>query len=179
MTQLCSRKSAHILAFRGCNDAGIFSICITLIILPTSGNALRFVAKAQLQRCRIMQMYSPPSPTPNPPLQAPVTEEERVAKARAEVTRRIKALGAKGRVKEATQQLASLAQLGIQPDTQVLYGGCMAFESCADALTARCDGDVLSCLFRARAGPPFLQRYSALPPPAAPQPHHLYRYCHR
>ncbi len=46
------------------------------------------------------------------------SEEERIATARADVTRRIKALGASGRVKEAISTLAGLAELGIQPDTR-------------------------------------------------------------
>ena len=37
---------------------------------------------------------------------------------RAEVTRRIKQLGQQRKFKEAVQELASLATLGIQPDTQ-------------------------------------------------------------
>ncbi|KXZ55042.1 hypothetical protein GPECTOR_3g201 [Gonium pectorale] len=46
------------------------------------------------------------------------SEEERVSTARAEVTKRIKALGASGRVREAISALAGLANLGIQPDTR-------------------------------------------------------------
>ncbi|KAG2430766.1 hypothetical protein HYH02_013605 [Chlamydomonas schloesseri] len=46
------------------------------------------------------------------------TEEERVASARAEVTKRIKTLGAQGKVKDAISALAGLANLGIQPDTR-------------------------------------------------------------
>jgi len=50
-------------------------------------------------------------------------EEEQDAAARErevrqEVTRRIKQLGQQRKFKEAVQQLASLADLGIQPDTQ-------------------------------------------------------------
>ncbi|GLI60448.1 hypothetical protein VaNZ11_002603 [Volvox africanus] len=44
-------------------------------------------------------------------------EEERIATARAEVTKRIKSLGAAGRVRDAISALAGLANLGIQPDT--------------------------------------------------------------
>jgi len=46
------------------------------------------------------------------------TEEERIRDARQEVTRRIKALGAQRRIKDAIKELASLSKLGIQPDTQ-------------------------------------------------------------
>ena len=46
------------------------------------------------------------------------TEEERAAAARAEVTRRIKTLGAAGKVREAISALAGLSNLGIQPDTR-------------------------------------------------------------
>ncbi|PNW88876.1 hypothetical protein CHLRE_01g048750v5 [Chlamydomonas reinhardtii] len=45
-------------------------------------------------------------------------EEDRVASARAEVTKRIKALGTQGKVKDAISALAGLANLGIQPDTR-------------------------------------------------------------
>ncbi|GIL55601.1 hypothetical protein Vafri_11147 [Volvox africanus] len=44
-------------------------------------------------------------------------EEERIATARAEVTKRIKSLGAAGRIRDAISALAGLANLGIQPDT--------------------------------------------------------------
>lgn len=37
---------------------------------------------------------------------------------RAEVTRRIQKLGRLGRAKEAVQELAQMARLGVQPDTQ-------------------------------------------------------------
>lgn len=46
------------------------------------------------------------------------SEEERVATARAEVTRRIKSLGASGKVRDAISALAGLSSLGIQPDTR-------------------------------------------------------------
>lgn len=46
------------------------------------------------------------------------TEEERVKEVRQGVTRRIKALGAEGKVREAIKELAGLAQVGVQPDTQ-------------------------------------------------------------
>ncbi|GLC43558.1 hypothetical protein PLESTF_001283800 [Pleodorina starrii] len=45
------------------------------------------------------------------------SEEERISSARAEVTKRIKSHGAAGRVRDAISALASLANLGIQPDT--------------------------------------------------------------
>ena len=48
-----------------------------------------------------------------PPAQA----EEREAQVRAEVTRRIKALGQQGKPREAVQQLAEMAKMGVQPDT--------------------------------------------------------------
>lgn len=47
-----------------------------------------------------------------------VSEEERVQEVRSEVTRRIKALGAQRKVKEAIQELAGLSKVGVQPDTQ-------------------------------------------------------------
>jgi hypothetical protein len=46
------------------------------------------------------------------------TEEERIADVRANVTRRVKSLGASGRAKDAIRELASMAQLGVQPDAQ-------------------------------------------------------------
>eukprot|EP00197_Chlamydomonas_leiostraca_P010531 CAMPEP_0202866914 /NCGR_PEP_ID=MMETSP1391-20130828/8427_1 /ASSEMBLY_ACC=CAM_ASM_000867 /TAXON_ID=1034604 /ORGANISM="Chlamydomonas leiostraca, Strain SAG 11-49" /LENGTH=195 /DNA_ID=CAMNT_0049546903 /DNA_START=128 /DNA_END=716 /DNA_ORIENTATION=- len=45
------------------------------------------------------------------------SEEERVLRVRAECTRRIKQLGAKGRMRDAIQELASLGEVGVQPDT--------------------------------------------------------------
>lgn len=66
----------------------------------------------------------PPSPTPqflsftDPAFPHPQAEEDRVASARAEVTKRIKALGTQGKVKDAISALAGLANLGIQPDTR-------------------------------------------------------------
>lgn len=38
-------------------------------------------------------------------------------KVRSEVTRRIKNLGEQGKMKEAIQELANLAKVGVQPDT--------------------------------------------------------------
>ncbi|KAF8072794.1 hypothetical protein HT031_000454 [Scenedesmus sp. PABB004] len=46
------------------------------------------------------------------------TPAEREREVRQEVTRRIKALGEQRRFKEAVQELAGLAALGVQPDTQ-------------------------------------------------------------
>ena len=42
--------------------------------------------------------------------------DERVV--RADVTKRIKALGRQGKAKEAVAELASMAELGVQPDAQ-------------------------------------------------------------
>lgn len=57
---------------------------------------------------------------PNPPFVKPLlqSQEEVEREARQAVTRRIKQLGAQRKVKEAIKELASLAQLGIEPDTQ-------------------------------------------------------------
>jgi hypothetical protein len=52
-----------------------------------------------------------------------------VAKARAEVTRRITALGRQGKPKQAISELTNLARMGIQPDTQAataLVSACTA-----------------------------------------------------
>lgn len=46
------------------------------------------------------------------------TQAEREKEIRQEVTRRIKQLGEQRRFKEAVQELASLATVGVQPDTQ-------------------------------------------------------------
>ncbi|KAJ9518776.1 hypothetical protein QJQ45_026039, partial [Haematococcus lacustris] len=46
------------------------------------------------------------------------SEEERVSRIRAQVTRRIKTLGEQGAAKEAIKELTSLNALGIAPDTQ-------------------------------------------------------------
>lgn len=58
-----------------------------------------------------------------------VTDPERVREARAEATKRIKALGAQRKLKDAIAELAGLAKLGIEPDTQA-----------ATALVAACAG---------------------------------------
>jgi hypothetical protein len=50
-----------------------------------------------------------------PQEQSPAEREREI---RQEVTRRIKQLGEQRKFKEAVQQLASLAALGVQPDTQ-------------------------------------------------------------
>lgn len=47
-----------------------------------------------------------------------VTEAQRTSQVRATVTRRIQALGRQKRPKEAVSQLAEMARLGVQPDTQ-------------------------------------------------------------
>ncbi|KAK9811318.1 hypothetical protein WJX72_001693 [[Myrmecia] bisecta] len=52
------------------------------------------------------------------PLVASVPEAERVATVRAGVTRRIKDLGRSGKPREAVSELAEMARLGVQPDTQ-------------------------------------------------------------
>jgi pentatricopeptide repeat protein len=57
---------------------------------------------------------------------APPTEEE--IRVRSEVTRRIKELGRQGKAREAVGELAAMARLGVQPDTQsatALLDACM------------------------------------------------------
>lgn len=49
-----------------------------------------------------------------------ISEEDRVTQVRMEVTRRISILGRQGRPREAVQELAALARLGVQPDTQAV-----------------------------------------------------------
>ncbi|KAG7669851.1 hypothetical protein Ndes2526B_g06209 [Nannochloris sp. 'desiccata'] len=59
------------------------------------------------------------------PTAAPTPEEIRV---RTEVTRRIKELGRQGKAREAVGELAAMARLGVQPDTQsatALLDACM------------------------------------------------------
>jgi pentatricopeptide repeat protein len=59
------------------------------------------------------------------PTAAPTPEETRV---RTEVTRRIKELGRQGKAREAVGELAAMARLGVQPDTQsatALLDACM------------------------------------------------------
>ncbi len=58
-----------------------------------------------------------PHPTPHPPNQK-ATDPDRVREVRSEATRRIKALGAQRRIKEAIEELAGLSKLGVEPDTQ-------------------------------------------------------------
>eukprot|EP00884_Botryococcus_braunii_P000298 jgi/Botrbrau1/10269/Bobra.0140s0022.1 len=48
----------------------------------------------------------------------PAVEDEKLHSVRAEVTRRIQKLGRLGRAKEAVAELAQMARLGVQPDTQ-------------------------------------------------------------
>ena len=47
-----------------------------------------------------------------------MTEAQRTSQVRATVTRRIQTLGRQKRPKEAVSQLAEMARLGVQPDTQ-------------------------------------------------------------
>ncbi len=47
---------------------------------------------------------------------------------RAEVTRRIKSLGRQGKPREAVQQLAEMAKLGVQPDA---LAGTALLDACA------------------------------------------------
>ena len=47
-----------------------------------------------------------------------MTEAQRTSQVRSTVTRRIQALGRQKRPKEAVSQLAEMARLGVQPDTQ-------------------------------------------------------------
>ena len=47
-----------------------------------------------------------------------ITEAQRTSQVRATVTRKIKDLGRQKRPKEAVRQLAEMARLGVQPDTQ-------------------------------------------------------------
>lgn len=49
---------------------------------------------------------------------AGLTEAERTSQVRASVTKRIQLLGRQKRPKEAVTQLAEMARLGVQPDTQ-------------------------------------------------------------
>jgi hypothetical protein len=54
-------------------------------------------------------------------------DKDRTSEVLQEVTRRIKTLGEKGKVREAIAELAGLSKLGIQPDTQAataLVGAC-------------------------------------------------------
>ena len=70
---------------------------------------------------------------PPPPVRIPAllqTDDAAVKEreVRAEVTRRIKALGRAGKPKEAVSELAQMARLGVQPDTQsatALIDACM------------------------------------------------------
>ena len=47
-----------------------------------------------------------------------LTEEQRTTEVRRTVTRKIQSLGRQKRPKEAVQELAEMARLGVQPDTQ-------------------------------------------------------------
>ena len=65
------------------------------------------------------------TPTPVAAAAPPTADEIRV---RAEVTRRIKELGRQGKAREAVGELAAMARLGVQPDTQsatALLDACM------------------------------------------------------
>ena len=89
--------------------------------------------------------------------------------ARAEVTRRIKALGRAGRLREAIQQLASLAKLGIQPDTQAATALVSAAARAGDMATAQ---SIFDELFGGLLQPDevtfsvLLRGYGAADPPA-------------
>lgn len=55
-------------------------------------------------------------------------EEQRVKQVRMAVTRRIKDLGRAGKAREAVQQLAEMARLGVQPDSML---GTALVDACA------------------------------------------------
>lgn len=96
------------------------------------------------------------------------SEEERIATARADVTRRIKALGASGRVKEAISTLAGLAELGIQPDTRAataLVQACCRDMQLAQSIFEEMFGEQIAVTV-GQPVPPFLL-YSC-PPSAQP-----------
>ena len=56
------------------------------------------------------------------------TEEQRVKQVRVAVTRKIKDLGRAGKAREAVQQLAEMARLGVQPDSML---GTALVDACA------------------------------------------------
>jgi len=56
--------------------------------------------------------------TPPPHQRNQILDEDRIREVRSGATKRIKALGAQRKLKEAIQELAGLSQLGVQPDTQ-------------------------------------------------------------
>ena len=55
-------------------------------------------------------------------------EEQRVKQVRVAVTRKIKDLGRAGKAREAVQQLAEMARLGVQPDSML---GTALVDACA------------------------------------------------
>ena len=57
-----------------------------------------------------------------------VAEEQRIKQVRMAVTRRIKDLGRAGKAREAVQQLAEMARLGVQPDSML---GTALIDACA------------------------------------------------
>ncbi|CAK0784238.1 hypothetical protein CVIRNUC_007442 [Coccomyxa viridis] len=57
-----------------------------------------------------------------------VDEEQRVKQVRVAVTRKIKDLGRAGKAREAVQQLAEMARLGVQPDSML---GTALIDACA------------------------------------------------
>jgi pentatricopeptide repeat protein len=90
---------------------------------------------------------SPPRATSRaPPPQ--LTDEARIREVRAEATRRIKALGAQRKVKEAIQELAGLSRLGVQPDTQAATA---LVAACAQAGNMEMAESVFEQLFGERA----------------------------
>ena len=55
-------------------------------------------------------------------------EEQRIKQVRMAVTRRIQQLGRAGKAREAVQQLAEMARLGVQPDSML---GTALIDACA------------------------------------------------
>ena len=80
-----------------------FSLCFSTDRVPCALCLLAVVC-IDLQLCLQIQPYQ--------------KEHRKAAGVRAEVTKRIKALGETGRAREAVSELAQMARLGVQPDTQ-------------------------------------------------------------
>lgn len=87
-----------------------------------------------------------------------VTEAQRTSQVRATVTRRIQALGRQKRPKEAVSQLAEMARLGVQPDTQAataLIDACVRNKKMdmAQSVFEQLFGETTGCTTAAQSGP--------------------------
>ena len=99
--------------------------------IPARGPATAAISAAHVSSQYISCLRSKRAPLATQPLllrhlicvviqvtQAAAQNKSKDAGVRAEITKRIKSLGESGRAREAVTQMAEMARMGVQPDTQ-------------------------------------------------------------